>query len=116
MSIYSVWLEKQFELERLKKDLEKIEQDERFKKEKAFKDQLESLMKEYDKSASDVLALIQPEKADKAPVKSGPKRPLKIFKNPHTGEVVETRGANQKTLKAWREEYGKEAVASWQVQ
>ncbi|MFC2990624.1 hypothetical protein [Halomonas tibetensis] len=33
------------------------------------------------------------------------KRKLKIYKNPNTGEVVETRGGNQKTLKAWKNEY-----------
>ncbi|WP_425283473.1 hypothetical protein [Halomonas daqiaonensis] len=28
------------------------------------------------------------------------KRKLKIYKHPNTGEVVETRGGNQKTLKS----------------
>ena len=43
------------------------------------------------------------------------KRKLKVFKNPHTGEVVETKGGNHKTLKAWKEEYGKETVDAWEV-
>ena len=44
---------------------------------------------------------------------SGHKRALKRYTNPHTGEVVKTRGDNTKTLKAWRENYGKGTVASW---
>ena len=43
------------------------------------------------------------------------KRKLKIYKNPNTGEVVETRGGNQKTLKAWKEEHGNDTVESWLV-
>lgn len=42
-------------------------------------------------------------------------KPPKIFKNPHTGEVVETRGHNHKTLNAWRDEYGSDTVANWEV-
>src|SRR5690554_6263374 len=45
---------------------------------------------------------------------TGAKRPLKTYKNPHTGEVVKTRGGNHKTLNEWRDKYGKEAVKSWQ--
>lgn len=116
MGMLAVWEQKQAEIKSLQKDLERIEQDERFKREVEFKNQLEKLMKEYDRSASDVLSLLQPGQGHKAAEKEGPKRPLKVFKNPHTGEVVETRGGNQKTLKAWRDEYGKETVAGWQVQ
>ncbi len=45
---------------------------------------------------------------------SRPKRALKTYRNPHTGEVVQTRGGNHRTLNQWREQYGKEAVQSWQ--
>lgn len=36
-----------------------------------------------------------------------------VYKNPNTDEVVETKGGNHKVLKAWREQYGVEAVDSW---
>jgi len=42
------------------------------------------------------------------------KRPMKTYKNPHTGEVVQTRGGNHKTLNEWRKKHGKEAVQGWQ--
>ncbi len=76
-------------------------------------------MKEYDKSAADVLALLDPKPvaatSTQAPGTARRKRKLKVYKNPNTGEVVETRGGNQKTLKAWKEEHGDETVESWLV-
>lgn len=49
-----------------------------------------------------------------------PKKPvtprrLKRYTNPLTGDVVETRGSNHRTLNAWRQRYGAEAVDSWWV-
>lgn len=41
------------------------------------------------------------------------KRRLKRYTNPHTHEVVETRGGNHKKIKAWRNEHGNAAVDSW---
>jgi hypothetical protein len=38
---------------------------------------------------------------------------VKVYKNPHTGEVVETKGGNHKTLKEWKAEYGSDTVESW---
>jgi hypothetical protein len=40
-------------------------------------------------------------------------RQVKIYKNPHTGEVVETKGGNHKTLKEWKAEHGSATVESW---
>ena len=41
------------------------------------------------------------------------KRAMKVYTNPHTGEVVRTRGANHRTLNQWRTQHGHEAVDSW---
>lgn len=41
------------------------------------------------------------------------KRPMKIFTNPHSGEVVRTRGANHRVLNQWRAKYGQDAVDTW---
>ena len=43
------------------------------------------------------------------------KRTLKVYKNPHTGEVVETRGGNNKTILHWKAEFGNEEVVSWVI-
>jgi len=40
-------------------------------------------------------------------------RSVKIYKNPHTGEVIQTMGGNHKTLKEWKAEYGSDTVESW---
>jgi hypothetical protein len=40
-------------------------------------------------------------------------RSLKVYKNPKTGEVVETKGGNHKTLKQWKAEHGSDTVESW---
>jgi hypothetical protein len=40
-------------------------------------------------------------------------REVKIYQNPHTGEIVETKGGNQKTLKEWKSKHGADAVESW---
>jgi hypothetical protein len=31
---------------------------------------------------------------------------VKVYKNPHSGEIVETKGGNHKTLKQWKAEHG----------
>jgi len=107
-------------MEKLAAELEKLEKDQALKSELEFENKVRDLMKEYDKSPKDVLQIlsaIDPSIAGaKAETATGTraKRPLKTYKNPHTGEMVKTRGGNHKTLNEWREKYGKEAVQSWQ--
>jgi len=38
---------------------------------------------------------------------------IKRYKNPNTGEVIETKGGNHKVLKAWKAEHGNTTVESW---
>jgi hypothetical protein len=38
---------------------------------------------------------------------------LKVYKNPHTGEVVETTGGIHKALKEWKAEHGSATAESW---
>ncbi|MDR5865989.1 histone-like nucleoid-structuring protein, MvaT/MvaU family [Halomonas koreensis] len=119
-SLLSNYMQKEQQLKQLQGELERLENDERLKAELEFKTKLEELMQQFGKSASDVIELLDPKPAA-APKAAAPagggrrKRKLKIYKNPHTGEVVETRGGNQKTLKAWKDEFGAETVESWLV-
>ena len=102
----------------IQEQLEKLENDPRLQKELEFKDKLIALMEEFGKSPADVLDLLNPGSrpvAAKTPTGRA-KRKLKIYKNPTTGEVVETRGGNQKTVKAWKDEYGHDTVESWVVE
>ena len=117
-SLLTTYAQQEQQMKELAEKLKKMEEDPRLQAEIEFKNQLEALMKEYEKSAADVLSLLNPEPASStAAASTGTrrKRKLKIYKNPNTGEVVETRGGNQKTLKAWKEEHGDETVESWLV-
>lgn len=102
--------------EQLSRELQALEKNQSLKKELAFENELRQLMEGYNKSARDVLKVLTAiDPGVEQEVKSSrPKRALKTYRNPHTGEVVKTRGGNHKTLNQWREQYGKEAVQSWQ--
>ncbi|HEY9817623.1 MAG TPA: histone-like nucleoid-structuring protein, MvaT/MvaU family [Candidatus Obscuribacterales bacterium] len=116
-SLLTTYAQQEQQMKELAEQLEKMKSDPRLQAEIEFKEKLESLMKEYGKSASEVLDLLDPQRARSAsqPTTQRRKRKLKIYKNPNTGEVVETRGGNQKTLKAWKDEHGDETVESWLV-
>lgn len=110
---------KRQQLEALQAEVKELESSEELKKELKFKGVLEKLMDQYSKSAKDtakVLAEIDPSIAKAAGNGSGKVRKPRetmVYKNPHTGEVIKTKGANTKTLKAWREKYGADEVAKW---
>ena len=107
-------------VEKLSEELAQLEQDQALKGELEFENKVRDLMKEYKKGPKDVLQIlsaIDPTIAGgkaTASVGSRAKRPMKTYKNPHTGEVVQTRGGNHKTLNEWRKKHGKDAVQSWQ--
>ncbi|OHV12060.1 histone-like nucleoid-structuring protein, MvaT/MvaU family [Kushneria phosphatilytica] len=123
MSLLNEYMQKEQQLRQLRDELQQLEQDQRLKSELEFKEKLEALMSEYDKNASDIIAILDPERrqsgqrdtsrASNGTSGSRRKRKLKVYRNPHTGEVVETRGGNHKTLKAWKEEYGNDTVENW---
>jgi hypothetical protein len=49
------------------------------------------------------------------PSRRGREYPVKRYKNPHTGDVLETRGANHTLLKQWKGTYGAAVVEGWRV-
>lgn len=119
MAKINSYYEKKNLMQKLAEELEKLEDDQALKQELEFESRVKDLMKEFDKEPRDVLqilAVIDPNLpgADTAVAAGGrAKRPLRTYKNPHTGEVVKTRGGNHKTLKEWREKWGKEEVQNW---
>ncbi|MDT4852441.1 hypothetical protein FQZ97_866740 [compost metagenome] len=63
-----------------------------------------------------MINILDPERvkaARPAPVDKRRERVVKTYKNPHTGEVVETKGGNHKVLNAWKAEFGADEVKSW---
>ena len=96
--------------------LESLKNDAGLKKEIEFEQKLQALMSTYDKSLRDIIAILDPNPVAAA-APAGPKRRrarvVKVYHNPHTGELIETKGGNHRGLKAWKEQYGAETVDSW---
>jgi len=94
--------------------LDKLKTDGQLKREMEFEDKLKALINEYGFNTRTVLDILDPAQAgDVAPVSRRRARETKTYTNPHTGEVVETKGGNHKVLSAWKEQYGAEAVKTW---
>lgn len=100
--------------------LEALKGDPGLKKEIEFETKLRALLGEYSYSLKDVINLLDPQARRRAPAtesNAGNRKPrqVKVYKNPHTGEVVETKGGNHKTLKEWKAEHGSANVDSWLI-
>ncbi|WP_371259559.1 histone-like nucleoid-structuring protein MvaT [Pseudomonas sp. Pf153] len=107
-------------IEELQQRLADLSKDDKLQKELEFEGKLRTLMGEYSKSLRDIIALLDPEaksgKTTRGTVKTtGTKRARKVkqYKNPHTGDVIETKGGNHKTLKEWKAKWGGDVVESW---
>lgn len=100
-------------------ELESLKNDDGLKREIEFEQKLRGLLGEYGYSLRNIVAILDPQSSSRrAPVAAETKgtrkpRAVKVYKNPHTGEVVETKGGNHKTLKDWKAEHGSAAVESW---
>jgi len=94
--------------------LDALKNDAELKKEIQFEEKLRALLAEYEMSLRDVINILDPSpRSTPAVVVQRRQRKIKVYKNPSTGEVVETKGGNHKVLKTWREQYGVETVDSW---
>ena len=119
MSLINEYRATEEAIKELQARLANLSQDDKLKKELEFEGKLRALMGEYSKSLRDVIALLDPEsKLSKAPrgtFKTTTKRARKVkqYKNPHNGEVIETKGGNHKTLKEWKAKWGGDVVESW---
>lgn len=99
-------------------ELESMKSDSGLKKEMEFETRLRALLGEYSYSLKDVINLLDPKSGRRAPfaepqASTRKPRQVKVYKNPNTGEVVETKGGNHKTLKEWKAEHGSATVESW---
>lgn len=100
--------------------LEVMKNDAGLKREIEFEQKLLGLMKEYDKSLRDIIALLDPAKSSStrsaapAPApKTRRARVVKVYENPHSGELIETKGGNHRGLRAWKDQYGADTVEGW---
>jgi len=98
-------------------ELEAMKGSSELQKEIEFETKLRDLLAEYGCSLRDVITILDPQAGRRqAPVvEKAPRRErqVKQYKNPHNGEIIETKGGNHKLLKEWKAEYGSDEVESW---
>lgn len=119
MSLINEYRATEEAIKELQERLKNLSQDDKLKKELEFEGKLRSLMAEYQKSLRDIISLLDPDSrtskagrtAKAAPSKRA--RRIKQYKNPNSGEVIETKGGNHKTLKEWKAKWGSDVVESW---
>ncbi len=98
--------------------LEKMKGDDGLKKEIEFETKLRKLLDLYGFSLKHIVNLLDPQASTRGQISdrpSGTRKPriLKVYKNPNTGEVIETKGGNHRALKEWKAEHGAEVVQGW---
>lgn len=83
------------------KQLDALKNDGDLKREIEFEQKLRSLMAEYDVRLSGIISILDPQARQSSVSSAGTdrgqrrQRQVKVYKNPETGEVVETKGGNQ---------------------
>lgn len=97
------------------KQLDVLKNDKAMQREIEFEEKLRALMGEYGVSLRGLISILDPQPGSAAarPTAGKAPRKLKIYKNPNSGEVVETKGGNHKVLKAWKTEFGADVVEGW---
>jgi hypothetical protein len=98
-------------------ELENMKNDEGWQRELEFERKLRDLLCEYSYSLKNIIAILDTQAPQRIAIKlnktTRKTRTMKRYRHPDTGEVVETKGGNHKTLKAWKQEYGSEMVEAW---
>jgi len=94
--------------------LETLKHDQELKTEMEFEDKLKALLQKYGFKLQNIVDILDPQPIHIPELDIGRRvRKTQVWKNPITGQVLETKSGNNKTLKAWKEEYGEQFVASW---
>ena len=121
MNISSRKIALEQQLAKIEKELKSIERSAAFRKENAINRALNNLMKKHGCSKRDLISILQGNSANskkpefKSIVKTRRRRKLKVFRNPNTGETVETRGGNHKILKSWKKQFDLTNIDDWLV-
>ncbi|QAX83241.1 transcriptional regulator [Pseudomonas sp. DTU12.3] len=98
--------------------LEALKGNDGLKKEIEFETKLRKLLDQYGFSLKHIINLLEPHhtanrQAVASPKKTRKQRETKVYKNPTTGEVIETKGGNHRALKQWKAEFGADVVEGW---
>lgn len=107
------------QLEQQLAELEALKGSSEQQKEIKFETKFRDLLATYGFSLRDVINILDPQRYRRAvapeAVEKATRRPrqIKQYKNPHNGEIIETKGGNHKLLKDWKSQYGADVVQSW---
>lgn len=94
--------------------LESLKHDHELKHEMEFEEKLQSLLQEYGFKLQNIVDILDPQPIHFPELELGSRtRKVQVWKNPITGEVLETKSGNNKKLKAWKEEHGEKFVSTW---
>jgi hypothetical protein len=100
-------------------ELEALKGSSELQKEIEFETKLRDLLGQYGYSLRDIINILDPQAgrraAAPAATEKAPRRErqVKQYKNPHNGEIIETKGGNHKLLKEWKAQYGADVVEGW---
>ncbi|MDR6714266.1 hypothetical protein J2W83_003887 [Pseudomonas hunanensis] len=100
-------------------ELEALKGSSELREEIEFETKLRDLLGEYGYSLRNIISILDPQASRRvaapAAVEKAPRRErqVKQYKNPHNGEIIETKGGNHKLLKEWKAQYGGDEVESW---
>jgi hypothetical protein len=99
-------------------ELDTLLGDRGLKKEIEFETKLQGLLAQYGKSLKDIISIIEPGtepklEAGRPEKRTRRARQVKVYRNPLTGEIVESKGGNNKVLGAWKAQFGHDKVESW---
>ena len=100
-------------------ELEAMKGSSELQKEIEFETKLRDLLNKYGFSLRDIITILDPQSnrrtavpvaAEKAQRRG---RQVQQYKNPHNGEIIETKGGNHQLLKEWKAQYGADEVEGW---
>jgi hypothetical protein len=106
----------QREISQLEEKQLRMQNSESLTREIEFEEKLGALVSEYGMTSTQVLKILEPDELTPASqVVNRARKPhqVKVYTNPHNGEVIETKGGNHKGLKNWKQMYGADVVETW---
>lgn len=133
MSIFDEYIKYKKQIESLEKEMERLRNSPEVKEElerredlaKRHEKHLELIKLEVDRLTNNpefqrqrrIRAALRESEDSVAsqPAKARKERRVMVYKNPHSGEVLKTKGANHKKLREWRDNYGASEVRGWRV-
>ncbi|CAO1670490.1 histone-like nucleoid-structuring protein, MvaT/MvaU family [Salinicola sp. NYA28a] len=120
MTFLSQYLRTQAQVQKLRLELDVMRRNARLAHDLEMREKVLTIVADYGRDIDDLAAIVDLERGyHHRPLPryqpSGAHSPMLVYKNPHTGRVIETRGQNHRELKQWKQAYGTDVVLSWLI-